>query len=189
MVFDLSTLKKAEIDPNEPMMRLLVCAKCKSIEEVPAYEGPEGGEDTVQYDHTMRFFVDQHIERGCTNFQDRTTGHLPTKYWLIPKIKESIVSQLQTGSQGLDVLGTQFYATRENLLSDAMNCWIKEHKSTRDCDDYKSDKKVLKPDTAKERKEAGLEKVGAGPKVYLCDYCPVKSIVQQKAFKQKGLDK
>jgi hypothetical protein len=184
--FDLSTLKDNKVNPNEPMMRLLICAKCKTIEEVPAYEGPEGGENTVQYDHSLRFFIDQHIERKCTNADDRRVGHLPTKYWVIPKVKESIIQQLQTGSQGLDVFGTQFYATKENFTSDAMTCWI-AHKQTKDCGDYKSEKKLLTPDTAKERKEAGLDKAGNGPKVYLCDYCPVKSVIQEKAYKKKGL--
>lgn len=186
MVYDLASFKKAQVDPNEPMMRLLICAKCKSIDEVPAYDGPEGGEDTVQYDHTMRFFVDQHIERKCTNIQDRTVGHLPTRFWLIPKVKEGIIKQIQEGSQGLDVFGTQFYATRANLMADAMTCWI-QHKQTKDCDDYKSDKKLLKPDTAKDRLEAGMEKLGSGPKVHLCDYCPMKSLVMEKYNKKKGL--
>lgn len=186
MVFDLSTLKTAEATPNEPMMRLLVCKKCKSIDEVPQYEGPEGGENSVQYDYHLKFFVDQHLNRTCGN-GDRIVYHLPTKYWIIPKVKESIVAQIQEGSSGLDVFGTNFYDTKSNFSSDAMNCWIREHKQTKDCADYKSEKKVLKPGTAKERMDLGLEKESTGPKVYLCDYCPVKSLVQEKAFKKKGL--
>ena len=68
-----------------------------------------------------------------------------------------------------------------------MTCWIKEHNQTKDCGDYKHDKKLLKPGTELERMKAGLEKESNGPKVYLCDYCPVKSKVQEKAFKKKGL--
>lgn len=186
MVLDLNTLKDNKVNPNEPMMRLLICAKCKMVDEVPTYDGPEGGENTVQYDLSLKFFVDQHLERGCTNQDDRTLAKLPTKYWIIPKVKESIMNQIQEGSKGLDVFGTNFYATKENFTSDAMSCWI-AHKQTKDCGDYKSDSKLLKAGTAKERLAAGLEKESNGPKVYLCDYCPVKSIVQEKAFKKQGL--
>lgn len=189
MVLDLNTLKNAKIDPNEPMIRLLKCMKCKSIDEVPAYDGPEGGENSVEFDNSLRFFVDQHIDKGCTNKDDRIIYYLPFKYWIIPTIKEGIMKQVQQGSEGLDIFGTNFYATKQNYTSDAMTCWI-AHNQTKDCADYKSDSKLLKPDTDKERLDAGLEKAGAsGPKVHLCDFCPVKSVIQEKAFKQKGLYK
>lgn len=187
MVFDLSTLKDNKVNPNEPMMRLLVCKKCKSVEEVPQYEGPDGGENSAEYDSSLRFFIDQHMAKGCKK-DNWIMYSLPTKYWIIPKVKESIVKQIEEGAQGLDVFGTNFYATKENFTADAMTCWIKEHNQAKDCSDYKSDKKLLKAGTDKERAEAGMEASG-GPKVYLCDYCPVKSVVQEKAYKKKGLYK
>lgn len=185
MVMDLSILKDNKVDPNEPMMRLLVCKNCKSIEEVPSYEGPEGGEGSAEYDDSLRFFVDQHMTKGCKK-DHWIMYNLPTKYWIIPKVKESIEKQINEGAQGLDVFGTNFYATKANFTADAMTCWI-QHKQTKDCGDYKDEKKLIKPDTAKERLAAGMDKEMTGPKVYLCDYCPVKSIVQEKAFKKKGL--
>lgn len=186
--FDLSTLKSAEVGPDEPMMRILKCMKCKSIEEIPGYDGPEGGINTVEYDHALRFFIDQHIAKRCTR-DDFVMYDLPVKFWMVPKVKEGIEKQLKEGATGLDVFGTEFYATKENFTGDAMTCWM-AHKQTKDCDDYKSDKKLLVPDTDKERLDAGLEKAGtSGPKVYLCDFCPVKSIVQKKAFTKKGLYK
>jgi hypothetical protein len=186
MVYDLAQFKKAEVDPNEPHMRLLKCIKCRSIEEVPEYEGPEGGKNTAEFDLTQKFFTDQHVSKGCTR-EDFITIDLPKRFWIIPKVKESIIAQLNDGAQGLDVFGTNFYNVKANFTADAMNCWMKEHAQTNDCADYKSDKKLIKPDTAKERLEAGLEKESRGPKVYICDYCPVKSIVQKKAFTKKRL--
>jgi hypothetical protein len=46
---------------------------------------------------------------------------------------------------------------------------------------------MLKPDTAKERKEAGMDKESKGPKIYLCDFCPVKSFNMKKHNEQKGM--
>lgn len=186
MVYDLAQLKSAEVDPNEPHMRLLKCIKCRSIEEVPDYDGPEGGENTMEFDLTQKFFTDQHVRKGCAR-DDFITIKFPTRFWIIPKVKEGIVAQLKDGAQGLDVFGTSFYDTKNNFTADAMTCWIKEHNQKTDCEDYKHDKKLLKPDTSAERLAAGLEKESRGPKVYLCDYCPVKSKVQEKAFKKKGL--
>jgi len=49
-------------------------------------------------------------------------------------------------------------------------------------------KRLLKPDTDAERKDAGLDKAGkTGPKIYLCDFCPVKSLVMEKYNKKQGL--
>lgn len=181
MVFDLSSLKAKEVDPNEQMIRLLVCRKCKSIDEVPPYDGPEGGENSGDYDYSLRFFVDNHLDHKA----ELVTYHLPFKYWVVPKVKEGIIQQINQGAQGLDIFGTNFYATKENFSADAMTCWI-QHKQTKDCGDYKSTHKILKAGTSVERKALGLEAEGTGPKVYLCDYCPVKSVVQQKAYKKKG---
>ena len=69
-----------------------------------------------------------------------------------------------------------------------MKCWM-QHNQTKDCNEYKSDHKLLQPGTSVERASLGLEKEAKGPKVYLCDYCPIKSIVQEKAFTKKGLYK
>ena len=183
--YDLAQFKKAEIDPNEPHMRLLKCLRCRTLEEVPDYEGPEGGENTQEFDLGLKFFTDQHVNGKC-NREDFATVRFPTRFWIIPKVKEGIIANVNNGAEGLDVFGTNFYPTKANLTADAMNCWIKDHNSTEDCDDYKSDKKQIKPDTAKERLAAGLEKEARGPKVYLCDYCPYKSLVQKKAFKKQG---
>lgn len=186
MVYDLSQFKKAEVDPNEPHMRVLKCNRCTTIEEVPDYEGPEGGENTMEYDLNLKFFTDQHVNKGCgrDNF---TIFRFPTRFWIVPKVKEGIVAQLKEGAQGLDVFGTNFYDTKDNFTADAMTCWVTEHNQTKDCGDYKSDKKRLKPGTASERAAIGMEKEASGPKVYLCDFCPYKSMVQQKAYKKKGL--
>lgn len=188
MVYDLSQFKKAEIDPNEPHMRVLKCIKCRSIEEVPDYEGPEGGENTQEFDQILKFFTDQHVNKNCKR-DDFATIRFPTRFWIVPKVKEAIIAQFNEGAQGLDVFGTNFYDTKNNFQADAMQCWIKEHNQTDDCSEYKSDKKRLKPGTSVERMQLGMEKESTGPKVYLCDFCPYKSIVQKKAFKKMGLDK
>ena len=177
MAIDLSTLKSK---PEEgPFIRLLVCRTCKTIDELPDYDGRPSD------DLLLNLTVEKH-QRPIAH--EGLLFKLPLKYWVVPKVQEEIVKQISGGASGLDAFGTNFYATRMTFAEDAMTCWA-QHNRTTDCGDYKSDKKQLKPDTAKERKEAGLDKPGTtGPKIYLCDFCPVKSgVVQKKAFKKQGL--
>ena len=72
-----------------------------------------------------------------------------------------------------------------------MTCYSDHMRPKGQCPDYKSDKKLLKPETNAERKEAGLEKYErtGGPKVYLCDFCPVKSFNMEKHNTKMGLYK
>lgn len=166
------------IERKEPQIRLLVCRTCKSAEELPDWEGrPE--DDTL-----LQITVERH---------QRPEPHIgilykfPVKYWAVPKAKAAIMAQIKEGSPGLDVFGTNYYETKSTFQEDALTCWG-QHNRTKDCSDYKIDSKQLKPDTAKDRKDAGLGRPGTtGPKVYLCDFCPVKSERQKFAFKEKGL--
>jgi hypothetical protein len=98
------------------------------------------------------------------------------------------MKQIQEGSSGLDVFGTKFYETKSMFQEDAMNCFSLHNRPLGQCPDYKSDRKLLKPDTAKDRKAEGLAESKA-PKVYLCDFCPVKSYNMKKFNQEKGLYK
>jgi hypothetical protein len=172
---------KTYADKSEPMIRVLVCRNCKTIEELPDYEG-DPAMDTL-----LNILVSKH---------QKPVEHIgllmkfPLKYWVVPKIQDEIVKQIRGGSEGLDAFQTNFYATRNQFAEDSMRCFSDHNRPKGQCPDYKSDKKLLKPDTNAERKDAGLEKAGVtGPKVYLCDFCPVKSYNMEQSNKEKGLYK
>jgi hypothetical protein len=180
MVVDLSQYSPQNKAP-EPQIRVLFCRSCKTFDELPDYEGHPSD------DLLLNLVVDKH---------QKPQPHIgllfkfPLKYWAVPKVQEEIIKQITGGSEGLDVFGTNFYSVRMTFAEDAMTCYAQHNRPKDGCSEYKSDKKQLKPDTAAERREAGLERPGvSGPKIYLCDFCPVKSVVQKKAFDQKGLYK
>lgn len=164
-------------ETKELQIRLLVCRTCKTIEELPDFDGP------AEYDRLLQVAVEPH---------QKPTEHIgllmkfPLKYWAREDIKKQIIEQIQGGSSGLDVFGTNFYATKMTFHDDAMKCYDIHLRPEGQCSDYKSDRKELKPGTDSDRKSEGL---GAytGPKVYMCDFCPVKMFNQKKAFTQKGL--
>jgi len=91
------------------------------------------------------------------------------------------------GSKGLDILGTNFYNVKDTYSADAMKCYAIHNRPQGQCADYKSDRKELKPDTAKDRLEAGLKASNA--KIHLCDFCPVKMYNQKRAYQARGLYK
>lgn len=173
-------LKSASYNSDEPMIRLLVCRNCKSIEELPDFDGDP------RDDVLLNISVEKHQQ------PDAHVGLLfkfPVKYWAVPKVQEEIIKQIRGGSEGLDVFQKNFYATKMTFAEDAMTCYSEHLRPKGQCADYKSDKKLLKPQTSAERKDAGLSKYEqtGGPKVYLCDFCPVKSFNMKKFNEEKGL--
>jgi hypothetical protein len=171
----------AKGNEKEPMLRLLVCRNCKTIEELPDYDGDPEMDTLLQVLISKHQKPDAHIG---------VVIKCPVRFWIVPKIQENIIKQIKGGSEGLDAFQTNFYATKNQFAEDAMTCFSDHLRPVGQCPDYKSDKKLLKPDTDAERKEAGLEKAGKkGPKIYLCDFCPVKSFNMKKHNEEKGLYK
>jgi hypothetical protein len=74
------------------------------------------------------------------------------------------------------------------FAEDAMNCYSLHLRPKGQCPDYKSDKKKLSAGTEQMRKAEKLD-VYAGPTIYLCDFCPVKSFNMVKTHdKIKAFD-
>ena len=113
---------------------------------------------------------------------------VPTAIWQYPETRKQILEQLKKGSPGLDVFNTNFYDTKANYSADALKCYTQHNRPQGQCDDYKSEKKIIKPNTAKDRADAGLDPRKL-PKAYLCDFCPVKSYNMKKHNESKGLYK
>jgi hypothetical protein len=177
MVLDLSTLTDGGTE-QEPHFRLLVCRTCKTIDELPSADQDPSN---VLLDITVERHGEDHIG---------VLYNVPAVVWMSEKMRPQVIEQIQGGgSSGLDVFGTQFYATKMQFADDAMACYKQHNRPQGQCPDYKSEKKVLKPGTAKARADAGLSSMTTGPKVYLCDFCPVKSFNMTKHNESKGLYK
>ena len=167
-----------EIRDSGPQLRIFYCWNCKTIDELPDFEGrPED-------DDLLAILVERHqsagVPHGCTPFR------IGVKLWSVERIRNQIIQQIRSQTNGgLDELDPTYYSTRSMFYEDAMKCYSAHLRPKAGCPDWKSESKRLVPNTAVERKEAGLvapEKSNA-TKVYLCDFCPVKSHVmtQQRA--------
>ncbi|MDX3260749.1 hypothetical protein PV336_16130 [Streptomyces sp. MI02-2A] len=159
-------------------VRLLQCLDCKTLEELPDYQGDPRG------DHLLEVMVQGHKFPSGTEHR----GHLhrvEKKHWDSPTTRATIEAQIRekSGHTGLD---PNFYAAKNTFQEDAMSCW-KAHQRNPGCSDYKTASKQLTPGTAAERKAAGLPKYRSAQDRFLCEFCPVHSLVVQAARKKAGL--
>jgi hypothetical protein len=181
------------IDDLEPdRINLLICKQCKDIKEVPYWKGGKVvNASEGKYDQTDNPWLEGAIGKcGPEGHYGILTDCLTVAWMGNPKLKEEILDRIKKqilggGSSGLDILGTNFYAVKDTYSADAMSCWKIHNSPKGQCPDYKSDRKELKPDTAKERKDIGL--TATKTKIHLCDFCPVKMYNQKRAYEARGL--
>jgi hypothetical protein len=145
---------------------------------VPDYDGP------VQYDHYLQHKVSQHQFPNGEPHRG-VLGRVEDTPQSISAAMDKMASMVSPG-QGTG-LGQHLYDLKDNYKAEAMQCW-KRHSRTADCGDYRSEPKRLWLDTKAERKSEGLTlNRDERPNIWLCDHCPVHSIVQQKQNKAAGL--
>ena len=167
-----------------PKIRLLFCSKCKTIEELPDFEGrPED-------DHLLEILAERHQSTGIPH--NGRLMKVPLALWAIPSVKEAISKQIyERLAPGFNALMPGFYETKSTFAEDALKCYNQHLRPKGGCPDYGSDKKLLLPDTAKDRKELGLAplKDSGAPKNYLCQFCVVHTHMVTERRKQAGMYK
>lgn len=176
---DIPLIGSREIDG--PVIRLLYCLVCNSIEELPMYTGPVEGDILLEISVERHQFPSGEPHKGKLFV-------LPVKTWTDAAQKKAIIEQLKGGgSSGLADVDPTYYDTKMTFHEDAMKCWESHNRpgdKTVGCGDYQSDSKRLLPDTAKERAAMGLPSAAdSGLKVYLCQFCPF----QQRAIEIKRI--
>jgi hypothetical protein len=170
------------VDADDARIRILVCYDCDSIDPLPVFNGPP------EYDEFLTARIEGHKTAGGTPHRGRVFT-VSEKSWDNPEYRAEILRELDKARNGGETgLGARFYDVRSTFQEDAMNCWRHKHNRTENCEDYKSDKMRLVPDTKEERKDLGLETraryLPGG--TYLCMFCPYASIVMQRQRKAQG---
>lgn len=157
-------------DPEQ--IRLLICRDCKTIEPLPDFNGE------VERDFMLDYLVKPHRTNGLEHIG--MLARVEESDWSDPLKQAEITKQLIAKFGGETGLGSDFYNARDTFREDAMSCF-KQHLRNPDCGDYKSDAKRLTPNTAEARREAGMSAYRSNDDRYLCEFCPVHSMVQTKA--------
>ena len=176
-------------DENDEQIRLLACKNCKSIEPLDDYTGPP--EMAERWDVILNVALERHKDGVERRPHIGQLFKVPKRAWESPEVQEQILKEMTArfDPNYTTGLGDAAYAMRDNFREDAMKCW-EQHMRTPNCSDYKSESKQLVPDTQAERKEAGVarfDKSNPNTQRFLCEYCPVHSLVQQAARKRAGL--
>jgi hypothetical protein len=172
------------VDADGPRLRLLLCKTCQSIDELPWFDGPP------EYDDTLNSRLLEHrYPDGNPHFMPSMGGIATVNQnsWEDPSRRREIIAQLSKAQNSTELgLGDQLYHARDNFKEDALKCW-REHNRTTNCQDYRSPRKKLVPDSIDVRKELGLTtRHSARPGTSLCAFCPYHSIVMQRANKERG---
>lgn len=167
-------------------IRVLICKTCQSVDELPWYEGPIEGDvwlNQVVNNHPKFGDGRPHIAGGLFNIDVQ-------QHWnTADKRKNTLTElhkQLEIPGEGAG-FGSEFYDLKSTYVEDAFACWKSFNRTTNPghCDYRKENKKLL-PDTAAARKELGKDPKER-PNTYLCDFCPLQSIVDQKKRSKAGL--
>lgn len=155
---------------------LYICFICKEINEISDYEPKEADRDT-----RIGYLVEQHVNRH-RSVEDRnliewcSLGFVPTSMWDNSEYKREITKKILEGN-GLTGFDAEFYATMDTFKEDAGKCYNSHGRpdyTAIGCQDYLSANKELKPNTAVERKAAGLPSYDSVKvkRSFLCEHCP-----------------
>jgi hypothetical protein len=155
-----------------PKVRILHCADCRTIEELPDFDGPP------DRDIILEVALSRHETNG-----HRHIGKLydvEERVWALPNLRKQLIEQIKGGgSLGLAAIDPEFYNVRDTFKEDAAICYGLHQRPKEGCSDWKADSKRLLPPTKADRKELGLSMEGA-PKRYLCDFCPCRAYYDRK---------
>jgi hypothetical protein len=162
-------------------IRLLYCWDCKTIEELPDFEGNPDDDILLEY------AIEKHESAGIKHAG--TLMKVGSKTWEDEPVRKEIIKNLRDQAGGLGGgladIDKEYYHTKSTFQEDAMKCYSLHNRPAEGCFDYGSDRKKLVPKTHAERKELGLPV--STSTIYLCDFCVVKSFVVTKQRKQAGM--
>lgn len=162
---------------SDERVRILLCHTDGAVHELPMYSGPPEYDDTLNYRIAEHKFGDGTAHFGIVFTVAKSDWEKKTYR---DGILDEIAKHTRPPGEGAG-LGQTFYDVKSNFQAEAMSCW-KKHNRTLDCGDYMTDKMRLYPDTKAERKELGI--TTKRPNTFLCDFCPVKSVVMGKQNKE-----
>lgn len=165
-------------------MRLLACQQDKTIEELPDFDGP------AEHDDLLNHLVSRHR----TPSGQEHIGALfvvDDADWSDPGKKKQIARQIAAKLEGGETgLGSAFYDMKNTFQEDALACF-NAHNRNPACPDYKSDsKRLTSGNEAEIMRETGVDiRADRRSNRYLCEFCPVQSLVEAAQRRKAGLDK
>lgn len=164
-------------------MRLLLCRKCRTLEELPDYDGPP------EYDRTLEHLVQEHNKKGFEEHQGNVATLMKVEDRDWEHNREAILQRMRgTSSDG--GFGEPWIKEAHNTYrEDALRCFSNHGRPKEGCIDYWSDtKRIGRPTPEGRAVVKNLYKLGERDP-HLCQWCPVHTYVQTQVNWKKGLYK
>lgn len=188
-----AALERAEAEQaawaNAPKLRLFYCKICHQLIEVPWLRDPrEALAHPDAPDPYLDPIVEQHMHGRPEIAEHASVMDVPVVLWNNPQERDRITQQIYAElSPGLDAIAPGYYDVKNQYSADALRCYV-QHNQPKDgsCSDWHAKRKQIVPDTKAERKDLGLSAVPDGPKQYICSFCPIAIVRQQRAYDQAG---
>lgn len=159
---------------EQAKIRLLRCDVCKTLEELPDFDGPP------DYDTALQYLLSQHRTPEGHPHVGRLID-VEKRAWDMPNLRQALIQQITAGgSGGLAEFDSEFYSVRDTFKEDAALCYEQHLRPKDGCPDFNSPSKRLMPDTKADRKEAGISQQGM-PVIHLCSFCVMRPIMEKKA--------
>lgn len=170
-------------------MRLLFCNHCKSLEEIPDYDGD------AEVDPLIEEVVRQHNVRAPMEHGGANLTASPMRIAVVDDLewamdREKIIKQINESNKkvGFDAWVSEAHNT---YGEDALKCWHahREPGEGKPCIDYWSDSKRIGRPTAE-----GRVVLKENPKLstddpHLCQWCPYYTHVMTEVRHKKGMYK
>ena len=187
----MSNLITTTMSGDGPKLRILVCHTCKAMVPIPDVPGGRGDDEMLMGRVMEHQFPPVHEGREVhARPHEMILCRIPEALWNSTNLRAQVVAEIQkhVGGAGQGEGLGELYDVKNNFMEDAMACWRFKHGRTSNCDDYMSDSMAILADSKGERRDLGLDPT-TRPKIKLCQFCPVHSVVQQRKNAKRGVDK
>jgi hypothetical protein len=142
------------------------------MEELPDFEG------LPEHDVTLQYIDERH--GGQTQMpHTRALHRVEKRFWDDRGVRRQIVEGMWKSTSGFV---PEYYHTKDTLVEDAQKCFI-AHRRSVPCIDYQDRSKRIGNPAAGDRKALSKDTrrdfTGGGPKVFLCNFCPIQTHVDR----------
>jgi hypothetical protein len=168
-------------------MRLLYCNACRTIDEVPDYEGSDKVDPLVE-EVVRKHNVKDPMTHGGGQYSPMRLMKIDDLEWMVDR--EKVVKLINESNKqvGMDPWVGESHNT---FLEDANKCW-RQHRQPKEgepCIDYWSESKRIGRPTA-EGRAALKENYKLGTKdPHLCLWCPYHVVVTTEVRHRRGMYK
>lgn len=166
-------------------MRLLFCNHCKTLEEIPDYEG------TDPVDPLVEALVRKHNERAPMEHGGANISASPMRLMAVDDNdwrtnREKVLAQVNQENKkvGFDAW---VYEAMNTYADDALRCYRAHHRPEDGCIDWWDDSKRIGRPTSEGRKVLKDNYKSGATDPHLCQWCPVASFVATQQRLKMGM--